>query len=157
MDTFELLVILLASVFLALTFDLPMQNVRDLLKHWEWRTTAAEDTVMEKEESPNNSNNEKSSEALFRSNGNLDSSHFDWNKTEEEEKTVEREESPPEKRVLGSLDNHRTDREEHLDSYGNGEEYEEEDEEYEEDGEDREGGNSASTHEEIEDFWGSDK
>lgn len=153
MNTFELCVIVLASVFLALTFDLPMQNVRDLLRNWEWKISFEIDPTKDKRESSANGIQEerKSTEALFKLNGNVDSSRFDWNK----------EESPPTKRVFA---NNRIEKEEHLDVIGDGGNYEEDVEEHEEEEEvedlfdGHEGGNSiAIGGEEVVDIWGSDK
>lgn len=179
-NTFELCVIVLASVFLTLTFDLPMQNVKALLADWVWwpkeqeqeeegSKSQVEVPVTETKDSARingdateikNNKKKKSSEAIFKSNGNLDSSNFDWDREEVTEQQREKVDT-------GNYNNHKVDREEHLDTYGdedvdgeNGLEDDignEEDEEELSEGEQHEGGNSARTPEEIDDIWGSDK
>lgn len=145
-----------------------MQNVRDLLNNWVWtkdeenqvpESDVNTDSVVDpgREDSPK----KKSSEALFRSNGNLDSSNFDWN----------REETGMDS---GSYHHQKVEREEHLDTCVNdidsgrkdfGQDRDEEEEEEEgEDGElvysdedEHEGGNSAPVNEDLDDIWGSEK
>lgn len=153
--------IVVVSVFLTLTFDLPMQNVRDLLKQW---TSGQEEGQAVKENSDTVEGDQveegtgqmkkKSTEAIFKSNGNLDSSNFDWERPEED--------VPAD---TGNYQNHRVEKEEHLETFGNEQEederrnvgQDEEEEEYSDEEEQHEGGNSVRTREEIDDIWGSDK
>lgn len=96
----------------------------------------------------------KSTEAIFKSNGNLDSSNFDW---ERQEDGVPAD--------TGNYKNHRVEKEEHLETFGNeqddeerrNEEPDEEEEEFSDEEEQHEGGNSVRTREETDDIWGSDK
>lgn len=154
--------IVVVSVFLTLTFDLPMQNVRDLLKQWTWTSGQEVQDVKGNSDSVEGDQVEegsgpmkkKSTEAIFKSNGNLDSSNFDWERPEEG--------VPAD---TGNYQNHRVEKEEHLETFGNEQEederrnvgQDEEEEEYSGEEEQHEGGNSVRTREEIEDIWGSDK
>lgn len=163
-DTFELGVIVIVSVFLTLTFDLPMQNVRDFLKSVSFGDQKSE--TVEKDVEPKDQQEKKSTEALFKSNGHLDSSNFDWGQEVIEKKA---EETP--KMSNGSYTNHRSSGEEHLDTFGRRdsdqeeregdhlaeEEHEEEEEEEYSEEEEREGGNGAPVNEDLDDIWGSDK
>lgn len=145
---FELVVILLCSVFLTLTFDVPMQNVRDfLMANWHWEKEP--EPVVEPKDPEvvpvNGQANKKSSEALFKSSGNLDSSNFDWSRESKGGRiSVDRQ----------------SDREVELNAYGAHEDHLEDDEiEMDEDEFESEqhGGNSLPVNEELDDIWGSDK